>query len=110
MRYRPSIADTLHAMAILPFVKYLGPARFRRRLLDLWPDKRVQRLKRLVDMVYARTSEILEAKRVAILKGDEALIGQIGEGRDVMSILRLSPLMSQVGVAADSLYMQCGRI
>lgn len=35
-----------------------------------------------------RSREILEAKRAALRAGDEAVKQQVGEGKDIMSILR----------------------
>ncbi|KAJ3553545.1 hypothetical protein NM688_g3553 [Phlebia brevispora] len=64
-----------------------GPAPLRRRLLDLIPDPNVQALKNVSDILCAKSTEILERKRVALRMGDEAMKRQVGEGKDIMSIL-----------------------
>ena len=74
-------------MLAVPLFKYLGPKWLRRALLDLWPDPRVQRVKRLVDTIDRRTREIFAEKKAAVERGDEVLMQQIGEGKDLMSIL-----------------------
>ena len=76
----------------MPYVEYMGPAWFRKRLLDLLPDPKVQRVKRLTSMVYNRSKEIFEAKKAAIKRGDQEMLHTVGEGKDVMSILRRFPL------------------
>ena len=75
-------------MIILPVLRFLGPAWFRRALLDLWPDAHVQRLKRNVDMIDLRAREIIAEKKSAVQGGDHRLMHQIAEGKDVMSTLR----------------------
>ena len=76
-------------MIILPYVKYLGPKWFRRMLLDMWPESRVQRLKNLVDLIDHRMREIFNEKKAAVVRGDEAQMQQMVEGKDVTSILRM---------------------
>uniref|UniRef100_A0A5K1K7L5 Cell surface hydrophobicity-associated protein n=1 Tax=Ganoderma boninense TaxID=34458 RepID=A0A5K1K7L5_9APHY len=72
---------------VLPLVDYLGPAWFRRWLINLTPHKSVQRMKHIVDIMHDRSKEIFEAKKALIQSGDDAMLHQVGEGRDVMSIL-----------------------
>ena len=73
---------------VLPFIDYLGPAWFRRWLVNLTPLKGIQKVKHIVDTMYDRSKEIYEAKRALIESGDDAMLHQVGEGRDVMIILR----------------------
>ncbi|PCH40497.1 cytochrome P450 [Wolfiporia cocos MD-104 SS10] len=72
---------------LTPLVSNLGPAWFRRAVLDVIPSKRVQTVKKIVDTMDARSTEIYEAKKAAIREGDEKLLKQIGEGKDIMSVL-----------------------
>ncbi|KAL6306606.1 cytochrome P450 monooxygenase [Sparassis latifolia] len=71
----------------LPYLMQLGPASLRRRLVGLIPNRRVQRIKSAVDTLEKRSREIFDAKKAALLQGDEAVMHQIGEGRDIMSVL-----------------------
>lgn len=70
-----------------PYATKLGPAPFRRWLLDQVPLPNVQRLKDLSDVMIERSKDIISEKRIAMEKGDEALLQQVGEGKDIMSIL-----------------------
>ena len=70
-----------------PYVRKLGPAPLRRWLLDRLPLPKVQHLKGLADVMDERSKDIISEKRVALQKGDEAVLQQVGEGKDIMSIL-----------------------
>ena len=86
---RPSTIELEHMRVVLPFVDYMGPKWFRRKLLDIVPYKKLQRMKNIVDIMYERSTEIYRAKKAAIERGDEAAVQQVGEGKDVLSILRV---------------------
>jgi len=47
----------------------------------------VKKLKNIVDTLHNTSLLIYEAKKKAIIEGDEALLRQIGRGKDIMSIL-----------------------
>lgn len=80
-----------------PYAVKLGPAPFRRWLLDLLPLSKVQHLKGLADVMDNQARDILARKRVALASGDEALLHQVGEGKDIMSILcALSVIVSRL--------------
>ena len=64
------------------------PSRLRGMILDAIPSRRVQRAKRIVRTMRARSNEIIAEKRAALQKGDDATVRQVGEGKDIMSILR----------------------
>ena len=72
---------------LVPYVAEFGTPTFRRWVLDLLPHKGVQKLKSIVDVMHYRSVEIYRSKKEALEKGDEAVSQQIGEGRDLMSIL-----------------------
>ena len=65
----------------------IGTPKFRRFMVDLMPFKNVRKLRDIVDILDGTAVEILEAKRRALREGDEAVKGQIGQGKDVMSVL-----------------------
>ena len=77
-----------------PFLAKLGPAWFRRMLLDLVPNQRVQRLKDISDVMCANTRRIFFGKKAAFEAGDEAVKEQVASGKDIMSILREPPNVS----------------
>lgn len=44
----------------------------------------------MVSIIENTSAEILQAKKEALEKGDEAVASQVGKGKDIMSILRMS--------------------
>lgn len=74
-------------MFIPLFIK-LGPAWFRRFLLEIAPSQDLQKIKEVVDVMADTSIDIFRQKVDALRQGDEAVAQQVGEGKDVMSILR----------------------
>ncbi|KAL6306620.1 cytochrome P450 [Sparassis latifolia] len=71
-----------------PYISQFGTPAFRRRLLKVIPSRRVHEMVDIVDTMYRKSTEIFNAKKAALQRGDEtAILQQIGEGRDIMSIL-----------------------
>ena len=52
------------------------------------PHEKFQKLRKIVDTMHERSVHIYNEKRAAIERGDEGLKQQLGEGKDIMSILR----------------------
>ena len=75
------------ARRFTPYVASLGSPAFRRRVLELIPHKQVQKLKNIVDIMSNRASQIYDEKKRGLQAGDEAVLHQVGEGKDIMSIL-----------------------
>lgn len=76
----------------IPLLVKLGPASFRRFLLDLTPNPDLQKVKKIVDVMSETSGDIYREKLSALNNGDESVLRQMGEGKDVMSILCKSPL------------------
>jgi hypothetical protein len=72
----------------IPFFVKLGPPGFRRFLLDITPSELLQKVKGIVDVMAQTSTDIFREKLSALQQGDEAVMRQVGEGKDVMSILR----------------------
>ena len=72
---------------LLPYVADFGSPAFRRWVLDMFPHKGAQKVKSIVDVMHQRSVEIYRSKKEALKQGDEAVTQQIGEGKDLMSIL-----------------------
>ncbi|OJT06234.1 Cytochrome P450 3A24 [Trametes pubescens] len=72
---------------VLPRVYQLGPAALRRKLLELIPFGPVQRMIKISDALHTTSLEIYHEKKAALEKGDEAMKQQVGEGKDIMSVL-----------------------
>ncbi|KAL6304705.1 cytochrome P450 monooxygenase [Sparassis latifolia] len=71
----------------LPYVAHIGTPSFRRRLVEILPSGRMHKLKAIIDTMDRRSREIFYAKKAALQEGDAAVSRQVGEGKDVMSIL-----------------------
>lgn len=72
----------------------LGPPKFRSFLLRItpWPD--LHRMKRIVDVMDKTSNDIYTEKKEKLKHGDEAVVNQIGRGKDIMSVLRKLTLSS----------------
>jgi len=60
---------------------------FRRFLIRIFPIQSVHEVRDMADYMWALSEEIYESKKQALAEGDEAVMNQIGHGRDIMSIL-----------------------
>ncbi|KAI0806598.1 cytochrome P450 [Fomes fomentarius] len=89
--------------AILGPLVFLGPSWLRRMVVSLIPAERVQRMKKIVDTMYSKSVQIIDEKKAAMKKGDTELLRQVGEGKDVMSILRglIVPRIVKANMAAS---------
>ena len=59
-----------------------------RTLLRLFPSVSVRKVMQIYDTMERRSAEIIAEKKAALSKGDAALAHEVGEGKDIMSILR----------------------
>ena len=81
------------------------PSPLHSMVLDAIPSRRVQRMKRIVRTMRQRSDEIIAEKPAALQKGDESAVRQLGEGKDIMSILRTCyrPRLPSAVVAINAL-------
>ncbi|KAH8119691.1 cytochrome P450 [Phellopilus nigrolimitatus] len=71
----------------LPYVANIGTASFRRKILEWVPSEKLQTMRKVVDVMEETSEEIYRKKKLAFEKGDEAVVNQVGKGKDIMSIL-----------------------
>ncbi|KAG5636862.1 hypothetical protein H0H81_006584 [Sphagnurus paluster] len=71
---------------LVPLVK-IGSPKFRRACVELLPLKNVQKVKEMTDIMDKTSREIVDSKRQALAKGNEAVQQQVSQGKDVISIL-----------------------
>ena len=57
-----------------------------RRIFRLLPFRELRRLMRISDIMRRRSQEIISERKEALLQGDQAMLAQVGEGKDLMSI------------------------
>jgi hypothetical protein len=75
-------------LSFLPVVAKLGTAPFRRSVVELIPSKTVQAVKDLIDVIDYYGHKILQARKAAIALGEEVLSESVGNGKDIMTLLR----------------------
>lgn len=71
----------------VPFFRSLAPPALLRLLLEISPSPDLQKIKDTVDVMTETSNNIYQHKLQALRQGDEAVIKQVGEGKDIMSIL-----------------------
>ena len=59
-------------------------------MLDALPSPKVQYVKYITDTAHAGCRKIFEEKKAALKSGDQEALLKVGEGKDVMSVLRAS--------------------
>ncbi|KAF8656004.1 hypothetical protein AX16_002824 [Volvariella volvacea WC 439] len=81
------LIPTLFSLSLVrqfaPFLVRLGPAWFRRKLVELVPHKAVQRVKEMSDVMHLKAVEILEERREQIRQNAEGN----EDARDIISVL-----------------------
>lgn len=77
-------------LMLSPLTPWLGPAWFRRFLVNLVPNPNIQRVKNVADIMDSSSRSIYRSKKEALLNGNEELKQQVGKGKDIMSVLRTS--------------------
>ena len=84
---RPALVTVDHLRRLLPYLPDFGSPALRRKLVEMVPHEGLQRMKAFVDTMHRRSVEIFREKQHALQRGDEAVMKQVGEGKDIMSIL-----------------------
>ena len=86
-----------HHRRLLPYIPTFGPPALQRKIVELVPHKGLQLIKTFIDGLHDESVKIYRAKLEALEDGDEAVAKQVGEGKDLMSILsELSRIVTYV--------------
>ena len=85
--FRPVTFKTLFIQMYLTPLVRLGTPKFRRFILNLIPWKTLHQLRDILDVIHNTAVEVINSKKRALEDGDEAVARQIGEGKDILSIL-----------------------
>ncbi|KAH9852304.1 cytochrome P450 [Lenzites betulinus] len=83
----PTLAKLRGLQQYIPVFERIVPRPWRRSIAEMIPSPALRRLLDISDIIHSRSSEIFAAKKKALLSGDDALKHQVGEGKDLMSIL-----------------------
>lgn len=86
--HRPGLSEHPALFMLAEYFEKLGSPMLRRRIAEKIPSKDFQQLKSMVDIMYEQSCAIFQEKKQTIEKGDEAVSQQLGEQKDIMSILR----------------------
>jgi hypothetical protein len=73
-------------MYLTPLVR-IGTPKFRRFILNLVPWKTLHQLRDISDVIHNTAVEIINSKKRVLEGGDEAVARQIGQGKDILSLL-----------------------
>ena len=72
---------------VLPKVYNLGPAWLRRAVVNLIPSPTMHALRDMSDLMWNTSKEIYSQKVAALQAGDAAVEKQVGQGKDLLSLL-----------------------
>ncbi|KAH7913645.1 cytochrome P450 [Hygrophoropsis aurantiaca] len=65
----------------------IGPANFRKWIVKITPWKALQEINNIVEIMDQTSKEVFRSKKAALEKGDDAVLQQVGQGKDIISIL-----------------------
>ncbi|KIK05288.1 hypothetical protein K443DRAFT_3951 [Laccaria amethystina LaAM-08-1] len=86
-RLGPALLKISLVQAYLFYLAKIGTPQFRRFIIDILPWKNMHDVRDIVDAMHKTSLEIFESKKKALLDGDDVVARQIGEGKDIMSML-----------------------
>ncbi|KAI0741674.1 cytochrome P450 [Daedaleopsis nitida] len=72
---------------LLTITRKIGTPGFRRWVGERIPHWRARKARELIDTLHTVSCEIVNSKKAALAKGDEEVIHQVGEGKDIISKL-----------------------
>lgn len=84
--YSPSFSTAVFFGPFIPYVDWFGPPAFRGWVVDHLPFRRLRDIKSMADTIHNQATNIFRDKKAALLAG--AMVQKVGEGKDIMSILR----------------------
>ncbi|KAI0628763.1 cytochrome P450 [Trametes polyzona] len=85
--YFPAMCNIDVFLPIFPFVAGLGTPWFRRKVVEMVPYGPIRKLVRITDTMHENATRIYNQKKALLESGDEDLKQQVGEGKDIMSVL-----------------------
>ena len=72
-----------------PLMRF-GTSKFRRFIVDHIPWKTLHQVRDIMDVIHHTSVEIINSKKRVLEKGDETIAKQIGQGKDIISILSMA--------------------
>ncbi|KAF9230508.1 cytochrome P450 [Melanogaster broomeanus] len=77
-RASPALVRLTVPRLLLPYVVKIGSPKFRRYIAEMVPWKELHEVLRMVDIMDKTSIDIFEAKKKALLMGDEVVLQQVG--------------------------------
>nr|BED42990.1 cytochrome P450 monooxygenase [Trametes versicolor] len=93
----PVLSSIVLVTLNIPALSYILPDWLIKRIMKTFPQAEVRRMAAISDTMERRSMEIISEKKHALLKGNDALIHQIGEGKDIMSLLLKANMVASDG-------------
>jgi hypothetical protein len=87
---------------VLPWAHKIGSPGFQRFIVKLLPWKDLHDIRNIINTIHNTSMEIIEAKKRALLAGDDALESEVGRGKDIISVLCSYPLSFYNGLDGDT--------
>ncbi|CDO68425.1 hypothetical protein BN946_scf184707.g6 [Trametes cinnabarina] len=72
---------------VVPIMSYVMPRRLIATIFRAIPHAELRKMMHISDLMEQRSKEIITEKKMALMKGDDELKHNVGEGKDLMSIL-----------------------
>ena len=107
--YSPTLVKLHLWRPVLPWLKRLFPLSVLRYLASVFPWYPVRHMQAISDNVYETSRQVLRRKGELLKQGDAVMRQEIGEGKDLMSILRMFPHTEYLPVSCLT-SLQCGRM
>ena len=85
----------------VPYVRRLGSPSFRGWLFDLIPSTMTKTIKEIVDTMDIESRKIYTAAKTSLEAGDDDAVQRMGEGKDIMSVLRMYSMLLTMQLKAD---------
>ncbi|KAH7928041.1 cytochrome P450 [Leucogyrophana mollusca] len=83
----PALFKTAIPRQLLPWAVKIGTLGFRRFIIKNTPWKALKEVDDIVDTMDKMTTQVFRSKKEALENGDDTVTEQVGQGKDIMSIL-----------------------
>ncbi|RPD74082.1 cytochrome P450 [Lentinus tigrinus ALCF2SS1-7] len=94
--FSPALYVFAGYLQFFTYIEAIVPASLRRTVAEWLLHGNFQKLRQMVDTMHDRSVQVFREKRAALERGDEGLKQQLGEGKDIMSILLRANLTANV--------------
>ncbi|KAF9448713.1 cytochrome P450 [Macrolepiota fuliginosa MF-IS2] len=82
---------------VFPFAANFDFPRLKRFIVDHTPMRRVQEITEVVDLMHKTTLDIIQAKKNAMNSSDPAVVAEMMEKKDIITILMKANLLAEEG-------------